>query len=151
MAVAGNADTSQSMNLQSATLHQILENQTKHNSHTGTNDGSDVSGGKKEKFAIRSRSGLKRTYNDTSGALLEGTQFSALRMRFLPRRKCNPWCRCCCHSHTRLKSPDLLRAVIGQLFLGYAGFTLLTGPCDLPGYCQGSGQSFLQVNYFFPG
>jgi ankyrin repeat protein len=91
-----------------------------------------------------------RRYSDSPGALFEGAQFSALRMRFLRRRKCDPWCSCRCHAHTRLRTPQLLQTIIGQLFVGYAGFPALTGSCDLPDTCNGTAQSFVQLNYYFP-
>jgi hypothetical protein len=43
----------------------------------------------------------------------------------------------------------LLQAIVGQLFIGYAGFPALTGSCDPPDICNGTPQSFVQINYYF--
>jgi len=92
-----------------------------------------------------------RRYTDSPGSLFEDAEFSVLCMRFLRRRKCQPWCACRCHSSTRFNMPQLLQSVIGQLFVGYTGLPTLMSSCDLPtDTCQGTGQSFMQINYYFP-
>lgn len=90
-----------------------------------------------------------RRYSDSPESLFSDASFSALRMRFLRRRKCDVRCRCRCHSHTRAQSPQMLQSVLGKMFVGYASLPLLTPSCDNR-RCQGSSEGYLQVNYYFP-
>ncbi|KAI3332073.1 ankyrin [Xylariaceae sp. AK1471] len=73
---------------------------------------------------------------------------SALRMRFLQRRRCSPYCDCACHRTSRLNTPRMLQFLTGTLFVGYNGVTRLTKPCTSE--CQKSPEGFIAVNYYFP-
>lgn len=90
-----------------------------------------------------------RRYSDSPRSLFSDASFSALRMQFLRRRKCDMRCRCRCHLQTRAQSPQMLQSVLGRIFVGYASLPLLTPSCDNR-RCQGSSEGFLQVNYYFP-
>ncbi|KAL3419618.1 b-cell lymphoma 3-encoded protein [Phlyctema vagabunda] len=93
----------------------------------------------------------QRWHSGSSGALYKDSQFSALRMRFLRRRRCASWCPCRCHAQIRLHTPQLLQRVVGQLLVGYTGFPSWTGSCDRLDACQGkTAERFIQVNYYFP-
>ena len=59
-------------------------------------------------------------YSGSPDSISEAS-FSALRMRFLRRRKCDVRCGCRCHVQTRGQSPKILQSVLGTLFVGYAG------------------------------
>lgn len=87
-------------------------------------------------------------YSDSPDSFSEAS-FSALRLRFLRRRKCDVRCRCRCHVQTRGQSPKMLQSVLGTLFVGYAGLPVLTASCNSR-LCQRSSEGFLQVNYYFP-
>ncbi|CAO2649605.1 Nn.00g069900.m01.CDS01 [Neocucurbitaria sp. VM-36] len=73
---------------------------------------------------------------------------SALRMRFLQRRKCSPYCCCACHRTTRINTPRMLQFLTGTLFIGYSNVPKLTPDCnDLK--CEKSPEGFVAVNYYF--
>lgn len=151
IAIENNASISQSINQQGESLRQILELQRKYETVNWVTETLPAYEKQTKASAVdESKKEVGRRYSDSSGTLFEDAQFSALRMRFLRRRKCNPWCACRCHSHKRLNTPRLLQSVVGQLFVGYAGVPLLTESCDLPDQCQGTGESFMQFNYYFP-
>lgn len=107
--------------------------------------GSDTS----YKALEKTHHGTDRRYSDSSNALFEDASFSALRMRFLRRRKCAPWCDCACHKHSLKQTPSLLQPVLGTLFVGYAGLPMLTPSCTSIN-CQRTSEAFVQVNYYFP-
>ncbi|KAI0415282.1 ankyrin [Xylaria grammica] len=74
---------------------------------------------------------------------------SALRMRFLQRRRCSPYCDCACHHTSRLRTPRMLQFLIGTLCVGYNGVPRLTKPCT-SSECQKTPEGFIAVNYYFP-
>ncbi|KAI1193233.1 ankyrin [Nemania serpens] len=74
---------------------------------------------------------------------------SALRMRFLQRRRCSPYCDCACHRTSRLNTPRMLQFLIGTLCVGYNGVPRLTQPCTNSA-CQKTPEGFIAVNYYFP-
>lgn len=90
-----------------------------------------------------------RRYSDSPGSLFQNADFCTLRMRFLRRRKCDPWCECACHKHTRAGTPQMLQSIVGTLFVGYTGLPLLTPSCNSQ-KCYRTSEGFLQVNYYFP-
>lgn len=89
-------------------------------------------------------------YGGSNPSFLPNDSFSALRMRFLRRSRCDSRCRCRCHKQTRVQTPQMLQSVLGTLFVGYASLPVVTPPCDNE-RCKGSSEGFLQINYFFPG
>ena len=98
-----------------------------------------------------SKTGLDTTrrFSDSPGSLFHDANFSALRMRFLRRQKCDPWCTCACHKQSRAETPQFLQSIVGALFVGYTGLPLLTPPCNSK-KCHRTGEGFLLVNYYFP-
>ena len=62
---------------------------------------------------------------------------------------CRPGCPCVCHSPWRSSTPGALNAVLGRLFVAYAGLPALGRPCDKP-ECQGSHASQISMEYWFP-
>ena len=102
-----------------------------------------------EKAVSISNQGSGRGNNDSIVPPLQDTSFSALRMRFLRRRKCEIWCDCACHKRIRTRSPQMLQSIVGSIFVGYVGLPMLTPPCtNLK--CIRTSESFVQVNYYFP-
>ncbi|KAL8674119.1 MAG: hypothetical protein Q9168_001456 [Polycauliona sp. 1 TL-2023] len=75
--------------------------------------------------------------------------FSALKMRFLPRRRCQACCKCACHTESRSNTPKFLKSIVGMLYIGYFGVPALSPSCDMGG-CKGNPQGLLHVDYFFP-
>ena len=98
-----------------------------------------------------SKTGLDTTqrFSDSPGSLFHDANFSTLRMRFLWRQKCDPWCPCVCHKESRAETPQFLQSIVGALFVGYSGLPLLTPPCNNKA-CHRTGEGLLQVNYYFP-
>jgi hypothetical protein len=74
---------------------------------------------------------------------------SALRMRFLQRRKCTPYCDCACHTTTRFNTPRVLQFLTGTFFVGYTTVPKLTKPCTNE-ECEKSLEGFVAVNCYFP-
>ena len=90
-----------------------------------------------------------RRSSDSPESLFHDNTFSALRMRFIRRQKCDPWCGCICHKYSHAETPQLLQSIVGALFVGYTGLPLLTPLCNNKKCCR-TGEGFLQVNYYFP-
>ena len=88
-------------------------------------------------------------YNDSSSSLLRVDNFSAIRMRFLRKRKCDLWCHCRCHTYVRAQTPEVLQSILGTLFVGYAGLPALGPPCSYI-KCRRASEGYLQINYYFP-
>lgn len=151
----GHAYISHSIDRHTEPLHQILESQQRYeNQQRYKNHGKEEQEVRAVEKQLRPPIGADeaqgRRYSDSPGALFGDAQFSALRMRFLRRRKYHLWCSCRCHAYTRLHTTQLLQTIVSQLFVGYAGFPALTGSCDQPDICKGTAQSFVQNNYYFP-
>ncbi|KAF2224518.1 ankyrin repeat-containing domain protein [Elsinoe ampelina] len=62
---------------------------------------------------------------------------------------CKTPCNCQCHRNTRLKSPDILQQLLGQVSIGYAGITYLTAPCNERS-CSRHQKARVRVQYQFP-
>ncbi|KAG4443535.1 hypothetical protein IFR05_001008 [Cadophora sp. M221] len=68
MAAAGNANISQSINLQADTMRLILDNQRRHDLNNSPSEETASPGADgKDRSGMRRRPGVKRTYNDTPG------------------------------------------------------------------------------------
>ena len=59
---------------------------------------------------------------------------------------CSLECNCACHRRNRLKSPDILRTVIGSLYVGYKASPSPSQSCD-KGYCRSQAT---KITYAFP-
>ena len=63
--------------------------------------------------------------------------------------ECGRNCNCSCHIRRRLKSPCLLDGLLGTLFIGYSGSSLLSQRCDQVS-CRGRQNSSTNFIYQFP-
>ena len=63
--------------------------------------------------------------------------------------ECSGSCKCSCHIRRRLKTPRLLDAFSGTLFIGYYGSPLLSQNCDQRS-CYGREDSLTNFTYEFP-
>ncbi|KAL8723155.1 MAG: hypothetical protein Q9225_000496 [Loekoesia sp. 1 TL-2023] len=62
---------------------------------------------------------------------------------------CWSGCACQCHRRNSLKSPEVLRKISGQLFLGYNGSLVFQQRCNVPN-CRTRSATSPQVSYYFP-
>jgi len=62
---------------------------------------------------------------------------------------CEGFCDCSCHSNSRYRTPLMLRNLIGTLFVGYTGSSLLGPNCN-KSTCQNHAGRSLQFTYCFP-
>lgn len=62
---------------------------------------------------------------------------------------CEGDCDCSCHSRSRYQTPLMLRNLVGTLFLGYTGSSLLRPNCGTSTCRNRAGRSF-QLTYCFP-
>ncbi|KAL8952036.1 MAG: hypothetical protein Q9222_002023 [Ikaeria aurantiellina] len=65
------------------------------------------------------------------------------------KSQCKRHCSCQCHRSSKLKTPDFLRQITGQLFVGYAGISNLTLPCNEHA-CAQRQQARIHIQYSFP-
>ncbi|KAL8733486.1 MAG: hypothetical protein Q9166_002113 [cf. Caloplaca sp. 2 TL-2023] len=63
--------------------------------------------------------------------------------------QCRRPCSCQCHRASKLKTPDFLRHITGQLLVGYAGISSLTPPCNEHA-CAKRQQTAVRLQYNFP-
>jgi ankyrin repeat protein len=96
-----------------------------------------------------SKPGPQEVLVNRSDWLSQLGHFSSLRMRFLQRRRCNPYCSCACHRTTRLSTPRSLQFLFGTLLVGYSSVPKLTAPCTSP-KCSGKAEGFVSMSYYFP-
>lgn len=61
---------------------------------------------------------------------------------------CSKFCSCACHKATRLRTSNASRALIGGLFLGYAGKPSGKPHCDERD-CRSSASFTLRITYYF--
>jgi hypothetical protein len=62
---------------------------------------------------------------------------------------CLPRCRCICHRRQMMRSSQVLEGIIGALFIGYVGVSILSPRCDRID-CKRPTTSGISINYFFP-
>jgi hypothetical protein len=62
---------------------------------------------------------------------------------------CQSDCSCDCHLQQKSTTPAPLNRVLGQLFIGYAGLSLLSPKCNTDA-CQKSQSSRITLEYWFP-
>lgn len=67
------------------------------------------------------------------------------------RRPCRHWCPCKCHAKQKLslKTPGMVEAMVGRIFIGYSGLPLMKKPCDFRG-CEDRRRATATVEYWFP-
>lgn len=63
--------------------------------------------------------------------------------------QCRRPCSCQCHRSSKLKTPDFLRYVTGQLLVGYTGIQNITPPCNEHA-CAQRQQAVIRIQYNFP-
>ena len=63
--------------------------------------------------------------------------------------QCTDDCPCNCHAKPKVCSPDGLRSLLGQLFVGYNGLPLVTNACSYP-KCAREKAYASSVTYYFP-
>ena len=73
----------------------------------------------------------------------------SFRMSHRQNSQCRRPCSCQCHRSSRLKTPDFLRQVTGQLLVGYAGISSLTLPCNEHA-CAQRQKALVRIQYSFP-
>ena len=62
---------------------------------------------------------------------------------------CPPWCSCACHIRRKLHTPSLLEPLLGRLFIGYKGITLVEQKCDQYS-CRRHRAKTMKLSYRFP-
>ncbi|KAL8887444.1 MAG: hypothetical protein Q9215_004979 [Flavoplaca cf. flavocitrina] len=63
--------------------------------------------------------------------------------------QCRRPCSCQCHRSSKLKTPDFLRQITGQLLIGYAGVSSITLPCNEHA-CAQRQRMAVRFQYNFP-
>ncbi|KAL8846856.1 MAG: hypothetical protein Q9221_008085 [Calogaya cf. arnoldii] len=63
--------------------------------------------------------------------------------------QCRRPCSCQCHRSSKLKTPDFLRQITGQLLVGYAGISSITPPCNEYA-CAQRQRTAVRFQYNFP-
>lgn len=106
----------------------------------------------------RSLQQKRRMYQDADGSD-EGSQFIDLSLQQEPtmslqvvhglKSQCRRPCSCQCHRSSKLKTPDFLRQVTGQLLVGYAGISSFTPPCNEYA-CAERQKKAIRIQYHFP-
>lgn len=88
---------------------------------------------------------------DASAAISQATSEPtvALQLSQRQRGRCKSMCSCQCHRSSRLKTPDFMRQVTGQLLIGYSGISSLTAPCNERA-CAQRQKASVRVQYHFP-
>ena len=88
---------------------------------------------------------------------VEKTQFRqeptvSLQVSHRQKSQCKRPCSCQCHHPSKLKTPDFLREITGQILLGYAGVSKLTPPCNEHACAQRHQRqrTAVRVQYYFP-
>jgi hypothetical protein len=64
-------------------------------------------------------------------------------------RACRSSCQCDCHKPSRIRTPELVNQVLGRMFIGYAGFPLISPKCDSDD-CEKSQHPHVDLQYWFP-
>ena len=65
------------------------------------------------------------------------------------RSRCTASCDCACHSRSQCQTSPVFRRLLGVLFLGYVGPSLLASDCS-DEMCQGRSTRSLKIIYCFP-
>jgi hypothetical protein len=95
------------------------------------------------------RQRLVRAVSPSSVARIQaGSDTIKMRLR-QARTTCQATCRCSCHSVTDKKTPAFMDGLLGQLFVGFSGWPLLSSKCDSAA-CTGQRTSLVNLEYWFP-
>lgn len=62
---------------------------------------------------------------------------------------CDERCFCACHRRQEIRTPDIIRPILGHLFIGYCGLPSLRPPCD-NARCKKRQSTTIKVEYWFP-
>ena len=73
----------------------------------------------------------------------------SLQVSHRQKSQCKRPCSCQCHHPSKLKTPDFLREITGQILLGFAGVSRLTPPCNEHA-CAQRQKTAVRVQYHFP-
>ncbi|KAK3394956.1 ankyrin repeat-containing domain protein [Podospora didyma] len=77
-----------------------------------------------------------------------GSDYIKMRLR-QARTTCQAACRCSCHSALDEKTPAFMDGLLGQLFVGFTGWPMLSAKCDSAA-CTGQRTSSVSLEYWFP-
>ncbi|KAL8934468.1 MAG: hypothetical protein Q9211_005211 [Gyalolechia sp. 1 TL-2023] len=75
--------------------------------------------------------------------------FPNLYFQVQRRHSCEGICHCVCHQTHRWRSPALAEKIMGNLFVGYAGFPTLFQKCNVLG-CSQASPKVAKIAYKFP-
>lgn len=87
--------------------------------------------------------------SQTTELLLQHKPTVSLQVSHRQKSQCRRPCSCQCHRSSKLKTPDFLRQVTGQLFVGYAGISNFTLPCNEHA-CAQRQNALVRIQYSFP-
>lgn len=90
---------------------------------------------------------LNTATDDTSNVQHEPTV--AMQVSHRQSSQCRRPCSCQCHRSSKVKTPDFLRQVTGQLMVGYAGIASFTPPCNEHA-CAQRQKALVRIQYSFP-
>ena len=80
----------------------------------------------------------------------EKLQVDGVRVGFRRNQTwCSQGCPCRCHGTSRVKTPDAVSRVLGQLFVGYSGIPAIKPECDQPS-CKQTTESKVEAEFWFP-
>ena len=63
---------------------------------------------------------------------------------------CTYLCSCKCHRLGGFRTPEILRSIVGSIFIDYSGIPVLNSKCDNTACVNANGQSSLRISYYFP-
>ena len=85
----------------------------------------------------------------TSEQLIQHEPTVSLQVSHRQNDQCRRPCSCQCHRSSKLKTPDFLRQITGQLLVGYAGISSFTLPCNEHA-CAQRQKALVRIQYSFP-
>lgn len=101
-----------------------------------------------ERFTTEAEARMNNMAAGNSG-LDQARSSPILQLQVLRRLPCESNCHCVCHQTHRLRSPSFAEKIIGNLFVGYAGFPTLFQKCNVLG-CSQASPKIAKVTYKFP-
>ena len=81
--------------------------------------------------------------------LLQQDPTMSVQVSHSQKSQCRRPCSCQCHRFSKLKTPNFLRQVAGQLLIGYAGIPSITSACN-EHVCAKRQKAAVRVQYYFP-
>lgn len=82
-------------------------------------------------------------------SVLKQEPTASLQLSHRQKSQCKRACSCQCHHPSKLKTPDFLREITGQLLIGYAGVSNVTPPCNEHA-CARRQKTVFRIQYYFP-